>query len=31
MHEFVREKYIEISIDIVYAGPDPHSYSVTAQ
>ena len=43
MDEFVIEKYIEISIgisisigidirtDIVYADPDPHSYSVTIQ
>ena len=35
MDEFVIEKYIEISIDIstgiVYAGPGPHSFSVTIQ
>ena len=35
MDEFAIEKYIEISIGIstgiVYADPDPHSYSVTIQ
>ena len=33
MDEFVMEKYIEISIGIiiVYADPDPRSYSVTIQ
>ena len=35
MDEFVKEKYIEInkgtSIIIVYADPDPRSYSVTIQ
>ena len=33
MDEFVKEKYIEISIGIstgiVYVDPNPHSYSVT--
>ena len=31
MDEFVIEKYIEINIGIVYADPDPHSFSVTIQ
>ena len=37
MDEFVIEEYIEISrdisisINIVYADPDPHSYNVTIQ
>ena len=37
MDEFLIEKYIEINIGIsistgiVYADPDPHSYSVTIQ
>ena len=31
MDEFVIEKYIEISINILYADPDHHSYSVTIQ
>ena len=31
MDEFVIEKYIEISIGIVYADPDPRSFSVTIQ
>ena len=31
MDEFVIKRYIEICIDIVYADPDPHSYSVTIQ
>ena len=31
MDEFVIGKYIEISIGIMYADPDPHSYSVTVQ
>ena len=31
MDEFVIEKYIEISTGIVYANPDPPSFSVTIQ
>ena len=31
MHEFVVEKYIEISTGIVYADPDPHCFSVAIQ
>ena len=31
MDELVIEKYIETSIDILYADRDPHSYSVTIQ